>query len=567
MEQSEQHSSPPQQIPAPPDFPVVWENPDDEHLFWTHDAMHFPDPLTMLDYDVLIHVIFRHGFTRAAEFYEMLIRPHPRRINTYHYVAMVPVTAPPEEMEAMEKRSQEKLETVMYQMGDLWREEFLPEIKQHLEYWDGFDLHGASMPELLAHLDETMNRLERLWEIHFQIVFPIVHLAPSMFEEFYQDLFGAEDAFDAYRLLQGLGNKTVESGRMLWRLSRKALDVPEVRKILEEEAAADVPAALERSADAREFFAEFRAYLDEYGHRGDKWGLSYPTWVEDPVPVIKMLKDYVTRSSEGPDEDLAELAAERERLLNETYERLRGYPQAVREQFDSLLEAAQDGMVLSEDHNFWIDFHAMSRVRRVFLEFGRRFAQAGALERPDDVFHLTFDELRETAEKLPDLGRRELVAQRKADIEHFRMIQPPPALGTPPPGPPPDDPMSRALGKFFGAPPQPPCEPGMLQGSPGSPGLVRGPARVLRSLSEAAGIQRGEVLVAETTAPPWTPLFATAAAVVTDTGGILSHSAIVAREYGIPAVVGAGMATTTIQDGQTVEVDGDKGIVRVVSSG
>ncbi len=567
MEQSEQHGpAPGEQMPVPPDFPVVWENPGDEQLFWMHDAMHFPDPLTLLDDDALIRTLERHGFTKAAEFYEMPLRPHARRINTYHYRAMVPVTASPEEIEAIGKRSQERLETVMYQLNDLWREEFLPEIKQYLEYWDGFDLHGASMPELLSHLDETMNRLERLWEIHFRVVLPM-GLAPSMFEEFYRDLFGTEDPFEAYRLLRGLDNKTVESGQMLWQLSRKVLGMPEARKILEEKSAIEVPVALEESAEGREFLDELRGYLDEYGHRGDKWGLSYPTWVEDPTPVIKMLKDYVTQPDGGPGEKLTELAAERERLLAETYERLRGYPQAVREQFSSLLKAAQDSTVLSEDHGFWIDFHAMSRVRQVFLEFGRRFAEAGVLEQPDDVFHLTLDEMRETAEKLPDLDRRELVAQREAEIERFRTIQPPPALGTPPPGPPPDDPMSRSMMKFFGAPPQPPSAPDVLQGSPGSPGTVRGPARVLRSLPEAAEIQQGEVLVAETTAPPWTPLFATAAAVVTDTGGILSHSAVVAREYGIPAVVGTGLATTTIQDGQTVEVDGDKGIVRLVMAG
>jgi pyruvate,water dikinase len=121
------------------------------------------------------------------------------------------------------------------------------------------------------------------------------------------------------------------------------------------------------------------------------------------------------------------------------------------------------------------------------------------------------------------------------------------------------------LMKFFGTPPQPSDEPGVLRGNPGSPGVVRGCARVLRSLPEAAELREGEVLVAETTAPPWTPLFATAAAVVTDTGGILSHSAVVAREYRIPAVVGTGLATATIKSGQTIEVDGDAGIVRVLS--
>ena len=101
-------------------------------------------------------------------------------------------------------------------------------------------------------------------------------------------------------------------------------------------------------------------------------------------------------------------------------------------------------------------------------------------------------------------------------------------------------------------------------GAAGSPGVVRGVARVIRSLADAAALRPGEILVAETTAPPWTPLFATAAAVVTDTGGVLSHCAVVAREYRIPAVVGTGMATRAIADGQIVEVDGDAGMVRIV---
>jgi pyruvate,water dikinase len=128
--------------------------------------------------------------------------------------------------------------------------------------------------------------------------------------------------------------------------------------------------------------------------------------------------------------------------------------------------------------------------------------------------------------------------------------------------------MSKAMGKFFGPPPQPPgpegTPPGLIKGQAGSPGKARGVARLVRSLDDAARLGRGEVLVAETTAPPWTPLFATAAAVVTDTGGILSHCAVVAREYNIPAVVGVGMATALIRDGQTVEVDGDAGLVRIV---
>src|SRR5436190_24387674 len=104
----------------------------------------------------------------------------------------------------------------------------------------------------------------------------------------------------------------------------------------------------------------------------------------------------------------------------------------------------------------------------------------------------------------------------------------------------------------------------VLRGNAGSPGRAHGPAKVMRSLAETSKLQPGDVLVAEPTAPPWTPLFATAAAIVTDTGGILSHCAVVAREYGIPAVVGTGNATRRIHDGQLIEVDGDAGIVRLL---
>jgi pyruvate,water dikinase len=550
-------------IPTPPDFPVNWENPDDERLFWTRDAMHFPNPVNALEDAFFVRIAQGDGFARASEAYDMPVKNLVRLVNTYLYSAMAPTVAP-EEMEAAGERAQQKIGEAMARLGETWRGEYLPEIQGYLSDWDRFDLRGAPMPELLTHLDETVDRFRRVFEIHFTIAFPMM-ISMSVFEEFYRDLFGSDGAFDAYRLLGGLDNKTVETGRELWRLSRRALEVPQVRKVLEEESAADVVPALEGSAQGREFLAQLDAYLDQYGHRGDLWGISYPTWAEDPTPAIKMLKDYVTQSGGGPDEELASLAAERERLLAETRERLKGYPQAVRDEFEFLLKVAQESTILSEDHGFWIDFNTTARVRKVVMEFGRRFAEAGVIERPDDVLHLNLDELRETAQQLPDLDRKDLVAGHKAELERFGAMQPPPALGTPPPGPPPDNPVTRMLMKFFGGPPQPSDEPGVLRGNPGSPGVIRGRARVLRSLPEAAELRQGEVLVAETTAPPWTPLFATAAAVITDTGGILSHSAVVAREYRIPAVVGTGAATATIRSGQEVEVDGDRGIVRVLS--
>jgi pyruvate,water dikinase len=165
---------------------------------------------------------------------------------------------------------------------------------------------------------------------------------------------------------------------------------------------------------------------------------------------------------------------------------------------------------------------------------------------------------------LPHVDRRPLVAGRQAELQYFRTVRAPAVLGTLPAEPPADTPLGRAVEKFLGTPPEVSKDPREVRGNAGSPGTVRGPAKVLLSLSDSSKLRRGDVLVAETTSSPWTQLFATAAAIVTDAGGVLSHCAIVAREYGIPAVVGTGNATTTIRDGDMVEVDGDLGIVRIL---
>jgi pyruvate,water dikinase len=117
------------------------------------------------------------------------------------------------------------------------------------------------------------------------------------------------------------------------------------------------------------------------------------------------------------------------------------------------------------------------------------------------------------------------------------------------------------MARFWGGPPQEADAPGQLKGNAGSRGVASGEAFIAHSLSEATGLKPGQVLVATTTMPAWTPLFGIAAAIVTETGGPLSHCAIVAREYGIPAVVGAAGAMRAIEPGQIITVDGDRGIV------
>jgi pyruvate,water dikinase len=258
-----------------------------------------------------------------------------------------------------------------------------------------------------------------------------------------------------------------------------------------------------------------------------------------------------------------------ERALSAAREVLASYPEAVRGQFEAMLQFGRQGAFLQEEHNFYIDQRGMALLRLFYLRVGQRFVDAGLIEETGDIFLLTVEEIhrvvgREFMTSKEQLGA--LIRERRNELVSARMIAPPPFVGDPPSGPPPtSNPMERAMVRFFGGPPQQAEDSNQIKGNSGSRGVVTGIARVARTLEEAKDLRPGEILVATTTMPAWTPLFGVAAAVVTETGGPLSHCAIVAREYAIPAVVGAHGATHRIQTGQTITVDGSSGIVTLGS--
>jgi phosphohistidine swiveling domain-containing protein len=539
-------------------FPVNWDDPADARYMWTLERMHAPEPMTLAD-ALAFKCAFDHGVTAAARAYGVPLRALTRRINTYLYLALVPTNSRP----AQHPNGTDRLGAAIGRLGDLWDDEYLPEIKRHLQHWEALDAASSTLSQLIDALDDSVERTKRLYEIHFLIWLPFM-TAISLFDDFYRDVLGGVSDFDAYRLLQGFDNKTLESGRALWQLSRRALQDAPVRVVLEHESAEAVTAALEESPEGRRFLDLLHEYLQTWGQRGDRWGWSFPSWIEEPTPVIRTLKDYVRQPDRDLEGELAAQIAEREKLVSAARERLRSHPPDVVNRFEFLLKAAQQAIVLTEDHSHWIDFRCMYHLHRISLEVGRRLSAAGVVDRRDDVFLLTLEELGDTALELPRLNRRAQIAARRAEMEYFRSVPVPPTLGALATGAPSTDPVNRALFKFFGAPPPTADDHAVIRGNCGSPGRATGPARVVHSLAGAGKLQPHDVLVVKTTAPPWTPLFATAAAVVSDTGGILSHCAVVAREYGIPAVVGTGNATGRIHDGQLIEVDGDAGIVRLL---
>ena len=427
----------------------------------------------------------------------------------------------------------------------------------------------------MAHLEWTLGANVRAGVLHGLVAVPLLY-GWSEYDELYNELFPEAGPFDSHKLTQGFDHQFLRGDRWLWQLGRKALTMPAVQAVLEREAAADVLPTLGESGAGQVFLEELGRFITEQGHRNAFMHYSARSWQEDPTPVIKLLKDYITQPDRDMAAELAAEAVERERKVAETRARLQGYPQPVREQFDRRLKIAQAAAVIHNDHAYWLDCACVYEVRRAMLALGQRFAAAGMLEDGEQIMHLRVEEIQSTAVGLargePETGMQKVVEEREAALARFAGMQPPQQLGTVPwLEPPADEPMFRAGQKFIGATVSGVVDrngnaarAGEVRGNAGSPGVARGVAKVVRSLAEADKLETGDILIAETTAPAWTPLFATVAAVVTDTGGILSHSAVVAREYRIPAVVGTRNATDTFADGQRVEVDGDKGIVRIL---
>jgi pyruvate,water dikinase len=215
---------------------------------------------------------------------------------------------------------------------------------------------------------------------------------------------------------------------------------------------------------------------------------------------------------------------------------------------------------ISESRAFW-QLTIDGSLRVPVLALGQKLVDLGALDSADDVMYLRLAEAAEEA-RTPSGRFIERVAARRADLDSWEHLRPPDYVGAPRAGNTPPA-IKKAVERFTGGEVAVSSDANVVTGNGAARGVVRGKARVIMTLAEADRLEKGEVLICPSTAPPWTPLFAIAAAVVTDTGGILSHSAICAREYGIPCVAGTKVGTYRIPDGAIVTVDGGAGTVRI----
>jgi pyruvate,water dikinase len=310
----------------------------------------------------------------------------------------------------------------------------------------------------------------------------------------------------------------------------------------------------------REWEQRFQAYLGQYGRTIYDLDFVQPTPAGDPTPVVQTLKHFLSGQGTDPHARQQAAAERREQVTQATLSRLRGLRRRL---FRSTLERAQKYAPRREDGLADIGL-GYPLLRRMLLEVGRRLVEAGGINERDDVFWLVEDELARAAnalareEPVKDISDR--VRERKTLWRARKRVTPPVSLPLPPRW------LRKMLPAQFGVEADEDAESAsaLIKGIACSAGRVTAPARVLHGPEDFDQMAPGEVLVAAITTPAWTPLFALAAGIVTDVGGPLSHGSIVAREYGIPAVLGTGVATRRIRSGQTIAVDGDQGTVEIL---
>jgi len=348
------------------------------------------------------------------------------------------------------------------------------------------------------------------------------------------------DRFGA--VVSGVKTKTTETNQALEDLAARIRADPTLQDLFQRAQAHELRAKLQASSAGQAFLERFEAFLGQYGHRETALTISQPAWKDQPEVVLEILKVLAGTEPQQTNRYEAWQRTRDELLANSILGTRR-----LRNLFLKSLTNARCLFQIREDTHFYATL-VQPTIRRLSFELGRRLVQAGALDEIEDVFHLRLNELEALGDPWSPSGDqlaqiRVLVALRKAKRESLA-----------------NKPMVDLRLLTVTAHAQA-GEDVLLNGTPGSPGIARGPAKILHDVSEFGKLRAGDVLVAPVTNPAWTPLFQRAVAVVVDTGGSASHAAIVAREYGVPAVMGTINGTKELEDGQWITVDGTRGLV------
>ncbi|MBO0834732.1 MAG: PEP-utilizing protein mobile subunit [Actinobacteria bacterium] len=569
--------------------------PEDDNRFWFHNAMHFPEPMPAFDTITAEVPYTAIGANTARLFvFPTTLGIEHRIINGRVYITAIPITDPAE--------IEQRLGTFQQRAG------------YYYENWDSLyegwktrmadlisEIESIKVPELpdIEDADVVFNSVgiaqnhyvrenfhrcidlfSKAWHHHTEMLM-LGYGAYVVFFEFCKTAFPEIPDQMVARMVAGIDVIMYRPDDELKKLARLAVEYNVDDLLTEGCNAPDVLAAMsERGVAGERWLAALAEARTPWFHvsTGDGFYHHHRSWNEDLTVPFTALPRYVrqVRNGESLDRPTAQLKAERERIVADYRALLTS--EEERAAFDQMLGLARLVFPFVEDHKFYCEHWFTTQFFAKIREFGVLLARQKVLADAEDIFQLHHNEIDQAladvmlawAAGSQPLGARHfgpIIAERKRMLEVLKGWSPPPAVGPVPEAL--NDPAvrmlwgitSETLSTWAAAEHDVSQE---IHGYAASPGVVEGVARVLHSVNEIGQVKDGEILVCAVTAPSWAPVFGKIKAAVSDIGGTMSHAAIVAREYGMPAVVGTGHATKRIKTGQMVRVDGDRGIVRIL---
>jgi phosphohistidine swiveling domain-containing protein len=547
----------------------------DNSRYWLRDSLHFSEgmvPASMAFLD--------DAQTWGAQLGAEIVGVPPtlgsvnRLAGTHVYIGTIDV-ATPWQIQARAARFGQYVSPILADFDRYWSMR-AGELQAAYDHFDDLDLTALDPAHLWVTLQDAYAFHRRAWFIHFEVMYVLT----ANYLAFYA--LAEEIGLEGSQVSSFLAGEQTFYGRTdehLWQLAARArelgIDGP-LRTASPREAINQIQAM----PNGTSWLSDFNSFLATYGQRTEETcRIDTPSWIEDPSAALYTIGSFLAKPA-GFDFHAARSAAiaERDAQIDAARGQLSG---DNLQRFNEALASNQAANFAwwNEEHNYLIDRRAAIPARRVTLELGARLAADGVLNAPDDLFYLFKPELfgvmnsasgSNAGPKWAELTA--MIPDRRAYFEYWRSRGPelPTMLGTIPDTVP--DPIMIEVfglsGHFLqtlkgGAGHDRGEATAEIRGFPAAKGVVEGTAKVITTVADISKVEPGDILVCGGTTTEWTPVFGIITACVCDTGGSLTHAAIVSREYGIPCVVGTAIATQVIKTGDRIRVDGRAGTVQV----
>ncbi len=561
-------------------FPVTWDAEIEKDFFWVYDDLHIPNPVSPMFFDIggwwlsCDHMFRRFGTPFAVDWLA-------KAVNGYVYTTAVPAD-PDLHIEGTEYSARYQarvprdaafastigayLDTVLPTYGqhfaDWWRDRLVPEMQRNFVYLEArLDAtEEMDLAETAVLLEDAIDIHDRHWKIHWMLNFAQLSATLNL-RAVMEQTRGTVDESILGRLQNSASDRNWDSIEALWRMKNEVRDDPELRAAFEPEDTTEILAALGASERGRRFLAErVEPYQREFGwHAVWSHEFIYPTVREQTEPVLELVRGYLSTDYDFP----TALDAMRQDIAAASQEILEGLEGEALEAMRAANATNLRMAPLTPDHHFYIDQGANAHMRLVLLAVGQKLVDLGRLDQADDVMFLRYNELRALIGSAEAVAAREIVATRRAEREAQMQRPPRDWIGTCTPSQ-----LAFPYLVNWGYPERfhqtQSDDTRLITGIGASPGVLEGTARVVRTVDEFDQVRDGDILVCQMTNPAWVVLFTKIAALVTDTGGLTSHPAVLSREFGIPAVIGTSVATQRIVTGDRLRVDGAAGKVEIL---